>query len=149
MKYSSAHSPAWANEDRSAITMMVVFDHVGEVPFSATLHDPEPHGVELFERASAGEFGEVAPYVAPITPRYIPQSVTRFQGMAMLMQAGLLDDIEAYMALETTDPFEKLAWKEALNFERSSAMVAKIGAMFGLTEAQIDDMFVFAATIGT
>jgi len=35
------------------------------MPFGATSHDPMPYGVELFERAKAGEFGEVAPFVAP------------------------------------------------------------------------------------
>lgn len=147
MKYNSAKNPAWANSEHTAILLVVDFDKIGEVTFGASPLDPEAHGREIFERAKTGDFGTVAEFVAPVLPRYIPQSVTRFQGMAMLMQAGLLDDIEAYMALETTDPFERLAWKEALHFERSSSLIAKIAEMLGLTDAMRDDMFVFAATI--
>jgi hypothetical protein len=36
-----------------------------EMPFGATTYDPEQYGVDLYNRAKAGEFGEVAPYVAP------------------------------------------------------------------------------------
>jgi hypothetical protein len=38
------------------------------MPFGACSFDPEPWGVDLFNRAKAGEFGTVAPYVAPIQP---------------------------------------------------------------------------------
>lgn len=32
----------------------------------ATSNDPEAHGRDLFARAMAGEFGEIAPYVATV-----------------------------------------------------------------------------------
>jgi hypothetical protein len=35
------------------------------VPFTASPNDSEPHGVDLYNRAIAGEFGPVAPYVEP------------------------------------------------------------------------------------
>ena len=35
------------------------------MPFTATPDDSEAHGRELFERALAGEFGEIAEYVEP------------------------------------------------------------------------------------
>lgn len=74
-------------------------------------------------------------------------SVSRFQALAALLQAGLLDDIETYMASETTDAFTKLAWKEVLVFNRVSPLVTSIGHLFGLYETQIDDLFRFAETI--
>lgn len=47
----------------------VIFDPMEPVPFTASPDDSEPHGVELYERAMAGEFGPIAPYIAPpITP---------------------------------------------------------------------------------
>ena len=60
MNYTAAHSPQWANEARTAINMMVTFDGIGEVPFSASAGDAEPHGVDLFQRAQAMEFGDIA-----------------------------------------------------------------------------------------
>jgi len=79
--------------------------------------------------------------------RAVPQQVSRFQARAALLQADLLDDIEAYMALDTTDAFTKLAWKDAQDFNRSSPLVEAIGQLIGLTPAQLDDLFVFASTI--
>lgn len=59
----SARSPRWSDQEHSAIVLWVVFKDTesvyGEVPFAASPNDSEPHGVELFERAAAGEFGEV------------------------------------------------------------------------------------------
>lgn len=46
---------------------------VQEVLFTATPHDIEPHGREIFARCRAGEFGEVAP-MEPQPPRqFVPQ----------------------------------------------------------------------------
>lgn len=47
----------------------VIFDPMEPVPFTASPDDPEPHGVELYNRARAGEFGEIAPYVEPPVTR--------------------------------------------------------------------------------
>ncbi|MFA7347271.1 MAG: hypothetical protein WCZ86_05885 [Desulfurivibrionaceae bacterium] len=43
----------------------VIFDPMEPVPFTASPNDSEPHGVDLYNRAIAGEFGPVAPYVEP------------------------------------------------------------------------------------
>ncbi|MEE4820496.1 phage tail protein [Pseudomonas alliivorans] len=59
----SARDPYWSNLARTTIELMVAFegmvDIYGEVPFTASPKDPEPHGVDLYERALAGEFGEI------------------------------------------------------------------------------------------
>lgn len=47
--------------------LLTVVTQQGETgPFLATSNDPEAHGRDLFDRAMAGEFGEIAPYVAPV-----------------------------------------------------------------------------------
>ena len=44
----------------------------GWIPFTASPDDVEPLGPEIYGRAIAGEFGPIAPYVAPIpTPEQI------------------------------------------------------------------------------
>lgn len=66
IKIESAHSPQWANEAHTRIDLMVKFAHLNEeVPFTASIGDSEVHGNELFVRASGGEFGAIADYVAP------------------------------------------------------------------------------------
>ncbi|MGL6245655.1 hypothetical protein [Pseudomonas sp.] len=86
-------------------------------------------------------------FVAPPAAPRVPRIVSRFQARAMLMQASLLEDIEAYMALQDTDAFVRLAWKDVQEFRRDSPLVASIGALFGLGDEQLDDLFRFAATI--
>lgn len=62
--YRSVRDPRWVNAEHNAIDCMVKFDHIDEdVPFTATPYDVESHGVEIFERCAAGEFGPVAEYV--------------------------------------------------------------------------------------
>lgn len=64
-----AKDPAWNNAESTAIILTVKWEEfVEEMPFGATSYDPEPWGVDLFNRAKAGEFGAVAHYVAPIQP---------------------------------------------------------------------------------
>lgn len=73
--------------------------------------------------------------------------VSAFQARAALLQASLLDDVEAYMALPETDPFVKLAWDKAQEFRRDSPTVNSLAALLGLTDSQLDDLFRFANTI--
>lgn len=64
-----AKNPVYSNEDGTSIFLTVKWEEFAEeMPFGATTWDPEPWGVDLYNRAKAGEFGEVAPYVAPIIP---------------------------------------------------------------------------------
>ena len=64
-----AKDPIYNSEDGQQILLTVKWEEFNEeMPFGATSYDPEPHGVDLFNRAVAGEFGEVAPFVAPIIP---------------------------------------------------------------------------------
>lgn len=61
-----ATNPVYANLDGTCITLQVKFAEFAEVmPFGATPYDPMPYGVELYNRAIAGEFGAIAPFVAP------------------------------------------------------------------------------------
>jgi hypothetical protein len=65
----SATDPVYANAEGTCITLQVKFEEFAEVmPFGATPFDPMPYGVELYNRALAGEFGPIAPYVPPPEP---------------------------------------------------------------------------------
>ena len=78
-------------------------------------------------------------------PPEVPEIVSRFQGRAALLQAGYLDDVEAYML--TADSFEREAWNSITEMRRHSPMTMRLGALFGLTSEMMDDLFRFAATI--
>lgn len=64
-----AKNPIWNNEEHTFIILTVKWEEfVEEMPFGASPRDPEAWGVDLYNRAVAGEFGEVAPFVKPIIP---------------------------------------------------------------------------------
>lgn len=63
-----AKNPKYLNEEGTVIDLLVKWEEINEeLPFSATSYDCEEHGRDLYARAKAGEFGEVAPYVPPPT----------------------------------------------------------------------------------
>lgn len=62
-----------------------------------------------------------------------------------LMQAGLLDQIEAL--IDQADPLTRLKWREAVIYPRTDPMIDQLGALAGLTAEQIDQMFGLAAEL--
>lgn len=101
------------------------------------------HYAEALAMVATNE-AEIVPYVPP--PEPVPASVTRFQARAALLQAGLLDAATA--AVEASgDAFTKLAWAEASEWRRESALVVGMATAIGLTSDQIDDLFRAAAQI--
>ena len=61
-----AKDPIWNDDTGNSIHLTVRFEEINEdLPFAATSYDSEPHGVDLYNRAKAGEFGEIQPYVPP------------------------------------------------------------------------------------
>jgi hypothetical protein len=74
----------------------------------------------------------------------VPQSVTPFQAKRALDKAGSLTQVKA--AIAAADVATQLAWESALSFERNSPFILNMGAVLGLTSAQIDALFISAAT---
>lgn len=73
--------------------------------------------------------------------------VTPFQAKAALLDADLLDDIEAMMADPLADRTVVLAWNNVPEFRRLSPMVAGIASALGWSDEQLDDLFLAAAQI--
>ncbi len=64
-----AKNPKYNSEDGNQIYLDVKFAEFNEeLPFNATTFDTEAYGRDLYARAKAGEFGEIAPYVKFIPP---------------------------------------------------------------------------------
>ena len=94
--------------------------------------------------------GKPAPYIAapaidPLIAERAGMTVSRFQAMAALMDAGLLSQVNT--ALADAGPLSQLAWAEATEFRRNSPTIAGLSAGLGLTDTQVDDLFRAAALI--
>ena len=71
MKYSAVRNCKWANEEHSSIECEVNFNEINSeewTPFGANPLDHYEHGREIFAKAIAGEFGEIAEYLPPPPP---------------------------------------------------------------------------------
>ena len=85
------------------------------------------------------------PYVPPPPP--IPQSVTRFQALAILAAGGYLDTVRTYIATLDQNNVQRLAWENAADWERTSPTLNALAQMLGLTDAQVDELFAAASDI--
>jgi hypothetical protein len=86
-----ATSPKWANAEQSLIDLLVQFDAIPEpIPYTASAADSVEHSRELFARAVAGEFGPVAPYVAPPVVPPTPEQIEALRRAAYQAEADPL-----------------------------------------------------------
>ena len=77
-----AKDPVWSSDDGQCIMLTVKWAEFNEEhPFGATSFDSMPHGVDLYNRAKAGEFGEIAPYTEP---KQVSESQPSAQGSQTL-----------------------------------------------------------------
>lgn len=86
------------------------------------------------------DFAEPPPAAASV-----PEVVTPFQARAALRAAGLLSQAEALVA--TGDDITKDAWEYATEFRRSSPLLTGLAAQLGMSEQQLDQLFIEAADI--
>jgi len=80
----------------------------------------------------------------------IPNSVTMRQGRLALLNAGLLDSVEASLS-SIEDPILRKAaqieWEYALYIDRNSAWVNNLATALNLTIEQLDQLFIHASTL--
>lgn len=75
-----------------------------------------------------------------------PEVVTPRQFKLALLAQGLLDDVELMIA-SSGDRALAITYEQALEFKRDDPMVIAMGAALGKTDAEIDALFVLAATL--
>lgn len=80
----------------------------------------------------------------------VPASVTRAQGKAALIGAGLWPGVQAYVAGipdPTQQALAEVALNDTLEWRRDSPFLAAAAAGLGLTPEQLDGLFIAAAQI--
>lgn len=77
----------------------------------------------------------------------VPMAVTRFQARMALRNAGLFDQAVALMGQPETPVAVVEAWDSAQEFRRDSVNVKNMATALGLSESQLDDLFVAASGI--
>lgn len=94
--------------------------------------------------------GEITKHPLPPAPPYVPEQVTRAQGKAVLIQAGLWQDVLDYVD-GITDPTERqlaeVALHDTTHWQRTSPFLNAAAAALGIAEQQMDALFQQAAEI--
>lgn len=91
-----------------------------------------------------------ATYVPPEPePPYVPSVVSMRQARLALLGAGFYDDVNAAIAGLPSPQKEaaRIEWEYATEVQRSSGLVPMMGAALGLSESQLDSLFVTASTL--
>ena len=118
---------------------VVLVEQSMEIPFDLGNTDYQ----QYLEWLAEGNTPE--PYVPPPPP--IPQTVTRFQALATLAAGGWLDVVHTYMDALPRNNVQRLAFENATDWERTSPTVNALAAMLGLSDAQVDELFVAASQV--
>ena len=106
-----------------------------------------------FEDAAEYEaYLDTADLTAPALPmtdipvvQGVPQSVTMRQARLALLAAGLLDTVET--AAAGAGPAAAIEWEYAGDVQRGAGLVPAMATALGMTDAQIDALFVTASTL--
>lgn len=105
------------------------------------------HTAEL--AAKDAEIAALQVQVVALTPAPVvggtPQSVTMRQARLALLQSGLLD--KATKAVAGAGPAAQIEWEYASDVGRNAALVQALSGALGLTDEQLDGLFVVAATL--
>ena len=75
----------------------------------------------------------------------VPKQVTMRQARLALLAAGLLDTVET--AIAGAGPAAKIEWEYAQEVQRAAGLVPAMAIALGMTEAQIDALFIAAAAL--
>lgn len=89
---------------------------------------------------------------APESPIQVPNVVSRFQGREAMHRTThgdrtLFEAANALLEGAGTPAMYQRAWNDLQEFRRDSEMLAAIAGMLGLSSAQIDALFILAASI--
>jgi hypothetical protein len=120
------------------IVIINQFVYVNEIGNYVVLDDGKtiPDGYELVEDI---------PQPAPI----VPARVTMRQARLALLGAGLLDDVESALAAldGTTGQAARIEWEYSQEVWRNKPFVQQVAAALGMSDAQLNQMFIEASQL--
>lgn len=143
----------WVDAAHQALTADVKFAEFDEPhPFGTSMHGIRQyeHETEFWDTAAAGGYGPIAPYQAPTDEelRASMHPLTARQFRLGLVNAGISPSTVtatiAAMPSGADRDKAQIEWEYATTFNRMHPLIATVGAALGLSDVQIDAMWVSA-----
>jgi len=106
--------------------------------------------VELAEQFWPGRW-RLAPWQPEMIWQNVPETVSMGQARIALHRAGLLVKVDAAIA-SLSEPLKteaELAWQYSNEVERHNGLVSMLAPALGLSEEQLDQLFITAASVRT
>jgi len=98
--------------------------------------------IERRMNLATGEIEEIEYEPAPVAP---PEAVSMRQARLALLGAGVLDKIDA--AISQIGGAAQIEWEYATEVRRDSPLIGALASVLGMTDAQIDALFIAAAAL--
>ena len=150
MKFTNIKNLKYVTANKSMIDLLATCEEYGEIPMTLNIIDTEdihtfvkPDGTEVPLEQYCKTL-EIGAYIEPEPIIIIPQVITMRQARLQLLEVGLLDDVEALVALDRKSQIE---WEYASEVYRQSPLIESVKGALNLTDAQIDNMFVEASKL--
>ena len=118
-----------------------VFDENGAFVCAIPMDNSNTDYINAMAAVNAGKITIEAAQEAAL----VPQSVTPRQVRLLLLQQGLLANVEAIIAQQ--GEATKITWQYASTFNRDDPLLNQLAVTLGLSEQQVDQFFVAAAAL--
>jgi hypothetical protein len=95
MSYTQIKNPQWANAEHTLINCEVDFDDLAQefVPFTAVVSGDYEYTHQIFAECVAGNYGNIAEYVAPApNPEIVAKEQAKQNALNKLMALGLTEE---------------------------------------------------------
>ncbi len=105
--------------------------------------------VEVPDSCKTGDVFLNDEWVTPVPPQYIPKEITMRQARLALLDAGLLGNVQAAInSLPEPDKTKaQIEWDYSNSLQRNNSFVSVLGTALGLSEQDIDNLFVQASAL--
>ncbi|MCV9909910.1 hypothetical protein OIV19_20125 [Brucella sp. HL-2] len=144
-----AKNPRWASADQTYLDVDVMFEGYeafGLAPFTTCATADTEHGLELWLKANAGEYGPIAAYVPQ--PIIFPNLTAR-QLRLGLNSLGKLAAVDTAINQlpEPAKSEAKIEWEFASTFRRDHPLILQIATILGLNDEQVDAVWMEYSTV--
>ena len=138
IKYDNANAieATWVDADGAPILCKSYAD----VQMQDFRDDVANYGGDISEHEAL--IAEVEANIVPVPPEtvQVPQVITIRQAKLVLLDAGLLDDVDA--AVAQADKATQIEWEYATEVRRDWPTLLVMQAALGLTDDQVDQLFI-------